>query len=160
MSHTLAVASLPPVTSKSKSGCRAQLKTPDKWPWYWRTTLFYSRSQHLTCLSSPTENKYGLLAEMQMSLTVLMCPVNVNLQTPVTRSHNLIVLSALPVAKNSFLGSIAKHLTQPWCPLITVFSFHGACHYGSLILRFLRVISEFLLAYKATSKEVLYSDRD
>lgn len=35
-------------------------------------TLLYSRSQHLTCLSSPQENRYGLRELTATPLTVLM----------------------------------------------------------------------------------------
>ena len=150
-SHTLAVASRPPVTKRSSEGCRAQEKTPERWPWYYRTTLFYSRSQHLTCLSSPTENIYGWRSERHKPLTVLIWPVKVTLHYPVTKSQSLIVLSELPVAKNSLFGSIARHLTQPWCPLITVLSSHGACHTGSTIFLDFKVIV-FLLLYRAKSR--------
>jgi len=130
MSQIRAVESLPPVTSRSICGCNYALKMPLRCPWYCLTTRFCSKSQHLTILSSPTENKYGERSDRQIALTVLMWPVNVSLQTPVTRSHNLMVLSALPDAKYSLCGSIARQRTQPWCPAITVFSFHGACHLG------------------------------
>ncbi len=154
-SQTRAVASLPPVTSKSSSGWSAQLKTPERCPWYYLTTLFCSRSQHLTYLSSPTENIYGCLSERHKARTVFMWPVKVTLHWPVTRSQSLIVLSALPDAKNSFLGSIAKHLTHPWWPLITVLSSQGACHSGSTIFLDFKVIA-FLLLYRARSKLSCY----
>lgn len=141
MSQSRTVASRPPVTSKFRSGCSAIENTPLRCPWNWRTTLFCSKSQHFICLSSPHENKYGWRSDMTIPVTVLICPVNVTFSYPVTRSQNLIVRSLDPDTKNLFMGSTAKHLTQPTCPLITVFSFHGACHFGSLNLRYLNAIA-------------------
>ena len=69
---------------------------------------------------------------MTSPVTVLMWPVKVTLSLPSTRSQNLIVLSLDPEQKNLFWGSTARLLTQPVCPLMTVFSFHGACHLGSM----------------------------
>ena len=63
------------------------------WPYcihyvqYW-LTLLYSRSQHLTCLSSPAENRYGCLGLTASPLTVLMCPVSVSLRRPLASSQS------------------------------------------------------------------------
>jgi hypothetical protein len=59
-----------------------------------------------------------------------MCPVSVSFNAPLARSQILIVRSALPVANHSFEGSTATLRTQPWCPLITRYSFQGARHSG------------------------------
>ena len=137
MSQSLTVESLPPVAIKLREGCSDRAKTPLKWPWYYRTTLFYSRSQHLTCLSSPAEKRYGCRSETASARTVLICPVSVTISLPSTRSQNLIVRSFEPDTKNLFIGSMARHLAHPVWPLMTVFSFHGACHFGSLNAFFL-----------------------
>ena len=128
ISHKRTVESRPPVAITLSVGWRARAKTPLKCPWYCLTTLFYSKSQHLTCLSSPAEKRYGCLSETARRLTVLIWPVRVTLSWPVTKSQNFIVLSLLPETKNLLRGSIAKHRTQPLCPAMTVFSFQGACH--------------------------------
>ena len=59
-----------------------------------------------------------------------MWPVSVSLRVPVARSQILIVRSPAPEANHSFPGSIANALTQPKWPLMTLNSFHGACHCG------------------------------
>lgn len=95
--------------------------TPDKWPWYCRTTLFASRSQHLTVLSSPAEKRNGERVDTASPRMALMWPVsdnfncnthtntveNVNVSTlyqlltrPVAISQILIVLSAEPVTNH------------------------------------------------------------
>ena len=128
MSQMRAVESRPPVTRRSREGCRAIANTALKWPWYYRTTLFCSRSQHLTILSSPHEKRYGCLSLTTRPLTVLICPVNVSFSCPFTRSQNFIVLSLEPVTKNLFIGSTAMQRTHPEWPLMTRLSFQGACH--------------------------------
>lgn len=52
-----------------------------------RLTLLYSRSQHFTCLSSPQENKYGLLVLTITPRTVLMWPVNDSFNLPLAKSQ-------------------------------------------------------------------------
>ena len=140
MSHSLTVESLPPVASKFRDGWSARANTPLRCPWYYLTTLFYSRSQHFTCLSSPHEKRNGWRLSTSRPLTVLIWPVRVTLSCPEARSQNLIVLSFEPDTKNLFIGSIARHLTHPLWPLITVLSFQGACHFGSMTLRCLSTI--------------------
>lgn len=140
MSQSRTVESLPPVAITFNDGWRARAKTPLKCPWYYLTTLFCSKSQHFTYLSSPAEKRYGCLSETASLLTVLIWPVKVTLSCPVARSQNLMVLSLLPETKKRFNGSIARHRTQPLWPAITVFSFQGACHFGSIILLCLRTI--------------------
>ena len=49
----------PPVMMMSSVGCTARHMTPERWPWYDRTVLFCSRSQHLTCLMPFTEPVTG-----------------------------------------------------------------------------------------------------
>lgn len=135
MSHSLTVESRPPVAITFSDGCSARANTPLRCPWYCLTTLFCSRSQHLTCLSSPAENKYGWRSDTAKRRTVLMCPVSVTFSWPVTKSQNLMVRSLLPETKNLFNGSIARHRTHPLWPAITVFRRHGACHFGSITRR-------------------------
>jgi len=92
--------------------------------------LFVSRSQHLTILSSPQENRYGCLGETARPRTVEICPVRVSRKFPEARSHILIVRSPAPLANHSLPGSTARLLTQPRWPDITRINFHGACHSG------------------------------
>jgi hypothetical protein len=63
------------------------------------------------------------------------------------------VRSLDPDAKNLFIGSTARHLTQPACPLITVLSFQGACHFGSLNLRYLNATALWCTASAYTRLE-------
>src|ERR1700733_6133627 len=93
-------------------------------------TLLVSRSQHLTILSSPHENRYGCRGETARPRTVDMWPVSVSRKLPEAKPHILIVLSPAPLANHSLPGSTARALTQPKCPEITRMSFHGACHSG------------------------------
>ena len=56
------------------------------WPGH-SPTLLYSRSQHLTCLSSPHENRYGCLGLTTRPRTVLMWPVRDSFNVPLARSQ-------------------------------------------------------------------------
>lgn len=93
-------------------------------------TLFVSRSQHLTILSSPHENKYGCRGETARPRTVLMCPVSVSFRPPVAKSQILIVRSPAPDANHLLPGSTARARTQPRWPEMTLINFHGGCHSG------------------------------
>merc|ERR1719154_309065 len=93
-------------------------------------TLLYSRSQHLTCLSSPHEKRYGCLADTASPLTTDTWPVRDNFNFPLAKSQILMTLSAAPVANHSFPGSTVTHLTHPIWPDITLYSFQGACQLG------------------------------
>mmetsp|Transcript_10077 Transcript_10077/g.20370 ORF Transcript_10077/g.20370 Transcript_10077/m.20370 type:complete len:209 (+) Transcript_10077:730-1356(+) len=93
-------------------------------------TRLYSRSQHLTILSSPAEKRYGDRGLTASPRMVEMCPVSVSLSTPDARSHTLMVRSAEPVTNHSLVGSTAIARTHPRCPETTRISFHGACHSG------------------------------
>ena len=50
-------------------------------------TLLYSKSQHLTCLSSPAENKYGWRGLTATPRTVLTWPVSDNFNVPDAKSQ-------------------------------------------------------------------------
>lgn len=76
------------------------------------STLLYSKSQHLTCLSSPQLNKYGCLVLKARPLTVLTWPVSDKRSLPLAKSQILITLSAEPVANHSLPGSTATHLQK------------------------------------------------
>ena len=53
----------------------------------WAHTLFCSKSQHFTILSSPHEKRYGCLALTATPLTVLTWPVKVSLRVPEAKSQ-------------------------------------------------------------------------
>src|SRR3954467_15504482 len=93
-------------------------------------TLFVSKSQHFTILSSPQENKYGCLGDTASPRTVEICPVSVTRSCPDAKSQILIVLSPAPLANHSLFGSTASARPHPKCPEITRISFHGACQSG------------------------------
>jgi hypothetical protein len=93
-------------------------------------TLFVSKSQHFTILSSPHENKYGCRGEIANPRTVEICPVSVTFKLPDAKSHILIVLSPAPLANHLLSGSTASARTHPKCPEITRMSFQGACQSG------------------------------
>lgn len=94
------------------------------------TTLFVSKSQHLTILSSPHENMYGCLGDTASPRTVEICPVSVSRSWPDARSQILMVRSPAPDANHWLFGSTANARTQPRCPLMTRCSFHGGCQSG------------------------------
>jgi hypothetical protein len=94
------------------------------------TTLFVSKSQHFTILSSPHENMYGCLDDTASPRTVEICPVSVSFNWPDARSQILMVRSPAPEANHWLFGSTASARTQPRCPLMTRCSFHGACQSG------------------------------
>jgi hypothetical protein len=54
---------------------------------YRSPTLLHSRSQHLTCLSSPHENRYGCRVLTATPRTVETWPVNDNFNVPVAKSQ-------------------------------------------------------------------------
>mmetsp|Transcript_17015 Transcript_17015/g.50786 ORF Transcript_17015/g.50786 Transcript_17015/m.50786 type:complete len:223 (+) Transcript_17015:1232-1900(+) len=103
---------------------------PLRCPWYCRMTLLYSRSQHLTSLSREPENMYGCLADTASPVTCSMWPVRVSFSCPLAVSHTLMVRSAEPVTNHSFPWSNAIDRTHPKWPLMTRYSFHGACQAG------------------------------
>lgn len=120
-------------------------------------TLFSSRSQHLTDLSSPHENKYGCLSENSKALIVLMCPVREIFSYPEAKSQNFMVLSAEPVAKKVLQGETATALTHPWWPAITLQSLQGACHLGliSFLIELARIVPNFVAQTKFISSLLL-----
>jgi hypothetical protein len=64
------------------------------------TTLFVSKSQHFTILSSPHENIYGCLGDTAKPRTVEICPVSVSFNCPDAKSQILIVRSPAPDANH------------------------------------------------------------
>jgi hypothetical protein len=84
-------------------------------------------------LSSPHENRYGCLGETASPLTVLMCPVKLNLSSPLARSHIFITRSPAPVTNHLFPGSTATLRTQPKCPEMTRTNFQGGWYVGFIV---------------------------
>ena len=93
-------------------------------------TLFCSRSQHITFLSSPQLNMYGKLSEIASPVTCSMWPVRVNFSAPDAVSHTFIVRSPEPVTNHSLPGSNAMLRTHPRWPAMVRYTCHGACHLG------------------------------
>lgn len=112
-------------------------------------TLFCSKSQHLTILSSPAEKRYGCRGDTASPRTVDICPVSDSLSSPDAKSQiyacgvqrtefskmvvtldreleslTLISLSPAPVANHWLPGSTVTARTHPKCPELTLESFH------------------------------------
>mmetsp|Transcript_1003 Transcript_1003/g.3548 ORF Transcript_1003/g.3548 Transcript_1003/m.3548 type:complete len:246 (+) Transcript_1003:821-1558(+) len=73
---------------------------------------------------------YGCLWLTARPLICSIWPVKVIFRVPVAVSQTLMVRSCDPVTNHSFPGSNAIERTQPKCPLMTRYSFQGACQTG------------------------------
>mmetsp|Transcript_12571 Transcript_12571/g.35837 ORF Transcript_12571/g.35837 Transcript_12571/m.35837 type:complete len:236 (-) Transcript_12571:2070-2777(-) len=93
-------------------------------------TLLVSRSQHFTFLSKAQLNMYGERSEILRPVMDSKCPVRVKRSWPDARSQIRMVRSLDPDAKNSLLGSNARHRTQPWWPLTTRYNSICWCQSG------------------------------
>jgi hypothetical protein len=77
---------------------------------------------------------------------VFIWPVSDIFSSPDAKSQNFIVLSAEPEAKNWLHGEMAKALTQPWWPTMTLYNLYGACHVGliNFLIEFARIVPSFV----------------
>lgn len=89
-------------------------------------TLFISRSQHLTCLSSPQENKYGCHELTANALTLLMCPVNdnFNLQLPSSQIYYIKTMKWHCCHSNHLNGPITWACCKPTVARINTYTLY------------------------------------